>query len=217
MNRWLQCDAKQAILVCALFFFCSGCATSGYFADRGRDAADIFTFTVGKGAGLSGRAGPVHCGFYLGKDRVGLRSGEFKADWNNQPDPVWAGLFDPFLLLPGGEGVSFGEDIYIGKKPSTDGGEDISLLRGKRYYSPGVCPFIFLPQTGQEMPGKSNPYLGRLDDSSYPYHFLTQVELAVGLGLTIRVGVNPGEMLDFLLGWVGLDLYSDDLSRRRTE
>ena len=27
------------------------------------------------------------------------------------------------------------------------------------------------------------------------------------------MGVNPGEFVDFVLGWVGIDIYGDDLSR----
>ncbi len=38
----------------------------------------------------------------------------------------------------------------------------------------------------------------------------TQIELLAGLGLTVRLGFNPGELLDFLLGWTTLDLYGDD-------
>lgn len=43
-----------------------------------------------------------------------------------------------------------------------------------------------------------------------PYYY-TEVEVAVGLGGTLRVGVNPGEAVDFLLGWFRIDIYRDDL------
>jgi hypothetical protein len=37
------------------------------------------------------------------------------------------------------------------------------------------------------------------------------MELAIGVGLTLRVGFNPGELLDLLVGFASLDLYGDDL------
>jgi len=214
--RFFSIVLRQVVLIWVSVFVCAGCATSDYLANRGRDAADILTLTVGKGGGVSGRAGPIHCGLFFGVDHVGLKCGELQTDWTDQPSPVWSALFDPLLLLPGGDGVSFYEDIYLGKEKTSEEPEEISLIRGKRYYGSGVCPFVVLPLT-REYPGKRNPYSGYLDETKYPYHYLTQVELAVGLGVTIRAGVNPGELLDFLLGWIGLDLYSDDLSRLESQ
>ena len=52
----------------------SGCATH-YAGDRGRDAADIFTLTVGTGAGAKARVGPFQAGVLDQRDRFGLRGG----------------------------------------------------------------------------------------------------------------------------------------------
>lgn len=38
----------------------------------------------------------------------------------------------------------------------------------------------------------------------------TQIELALGVWVGVRVGFNPGELVDFVIGWFGLDLYDDD-------
>jgi len=40
---------------------------------------------------------------------------------------------------------------------------------------------------------------------------LTQLEVAAAVVLGIRVGVNAPELLDFILGWVSLDITEDDL------
>lgn len=40
---------------------------------------------------------------------------------------------------------------------------------------------------------------------------VTQIEVAGGVGRTIRLGFNPGEFLDFILGWTTLDIFDDDL------
>jgi hypothetical protein len=47
---------------------------------------------------------------------------------------------------------------------------------------------------------------GPISNASY----WTQIEFVFGIGGTIRLGFNPGELLDFLLGWVGIDIYGDD-------
>ena len=54
----------------------SGCAsTGGYFADRGRDAADILTIAGGLGAGAKGRVGPFALGLLYHREAIGLPGG----------------------------------------------------------------------------------------------------------------------------------------------
>ena len=36
-------------------------------------------------------------------------------------------------------------------------------------------------------------------------------DLFTALGRTLRFGFNPGELLDFILGWFTIDIYGDDL------
>jgi hypothetical protein len=42
-----------------------------------------------------------------------------------------------------------------------------------------------------------------------------QIEVAAGLGAGLRAGVNPGEALDFLLGFFTLDIFKDDFPREK--
>ena len=45
-----------------------------------------------------------------------------------------------------------------------------------------------------------------------PYY--TQCEVAVGTFFpSIRLGFNPGELLDFILGWTTIDIFRDDLEK----
>ncbi len=54
----------------------SGCANpQGYFGDRIRDAGDIFTATIGVGAGAAAKIGPLNVGLLANQDKVGLRGG----------------------------------------------------------------------------------------------------------------------------------------------
>ena len=214
-HRMAYVSVLRSIVVIVFMLSCVGCATSGYLVDRKRDAMDMVTCTVGTGLGASARVGPLHCGLLFGRDRVGIRGGEVKGRWG-RTDDLWAGLIDPLLMLPGGEGVCFYEDVFLGEEKSAENPLEISRTRGKRYFGNGVCPFIVLPQQA-ELPGRRNPYEGYLNQQQYPWHYLTAIEVSVGVGGTLRLGVNPGEMVDFLLGWFGIDIFSDDLSRRRSE
>jgi hypothetical protein len=79
----------------------------------------------------------------------------------------------------------------------------VSFDRRKAYGAVGVLVFaVPMPDEGR-----------RWYDVA-PYYF-TQVELVVGMGLSVRLGVNPGELLDFALGCLGADIYGDDIERRR--
>jgi len=57
---------------------CTACVSiKPYMVDRGRDAADIFTATVGTGAGIKARVGPFAQGVVLSRDYAGVHGGAF--------------------------------------------------------------------------------------------------------------------------------------------
>lgn len=45
----------------------------------------------------------------------------------------------------------------------------------------------------------------------YPWSYYTQTELVIGVFSRWRVGINWGELADFMLGWCNLDFFKDDL------
>jgi hypothetical protein len=45
----------------------------------------------------------------------------------------------------------------------------------------------------------------------------TQVDATLALGLSIKVGFNPGELLDFITGVFGYDLFGDDYEEKEFE
>jgi len=156
----------------------TGCAsTKAYFVDRDRDAADIFTATVGVGGGAKAQIGPLNLGlpFCASWGETGLRGGMLVSS----PDDYFGD--DGWLLFFGAEEFDLRSD-----------------LRGKS---------ISFGTIGPEPPRTHGN----------PAKF-TQIEVVVGLGGTIRLGFNPGELLDFILGWTTIDIYKDDLeSRKRKE
>ncbi len=53
--------------------------------------------------------------------------------------------------------------------------------------------------------------------SSFPWYYYTQCEVCLGVLRGVRLGVNPGELLDFLLGWTTLDTFNDDLEQMQRQ
>jgi len=180
----------RAVLLAGIFVL-SGCASpKAYFLDRGRDAMDIFTLTGGTGLGAKAQCGPIHAGLFGEHDAAGLRGGE---------------LF-----------VSQGADLweYLGPDPGDLDATVIAVQfsplgtdRGKDYYAissshpkkgrPNFLPFIVLPDTE--------------GDTASFYAFFTQIEVGAGVVVAVRAGFNPGELVDFVLGWFTVDIYGDDI------
>ena len=77
--------------------------------------------------------------------------------------------------------------------------------RGKTFSSPYL-------DTGELLPFLDLPW----DDDAECHPLIdpqwTQIDLSVGLIASVRLGFNPGELLDFIMGLAGLDLYGDDLA-----
>lgn len=54
-------------------------------------------------------------------------------------------------------------------------------------------------------------------EPTYSRSYFTQIEALVGLGVSLRLGVNPGELLDFILGWTTFDIYGDDIELNKKD
>jgi hypothetical protein len=176
----------QRFLLLALAAISTGCAsTGGYFIDRGHDAADIFTVTVGVGAGTKARIGPIQAGLLYQRDSIGLRSGAFFArrpSLSLEDDRA----LDINLLICGVESSNTGDEI---------------VRRGKEFNTFNVIVPVAIvePQSSQLNP-----------------EYFFQVEALIGLGPTVRVGLNFGELLDFLLGWTTIDIFGDDIETKNS-
>lgn len=44
--------------------------------------------------------------------------------------------------------------------------------------------------------------------------YWTQPEAVLAIGPSFRLGFNPGELIDFILGWGCIDVYGDDLEAK---
>lgn len=178
---------SRTVGIALLCTIACGCRTSRpYLVDRWRDAADILTVTVGKGYGAKARVGPVHLGAFYNRDHMGLRGGESHREWSNRT--ALPSTFDFDLTIVCGE--RFDPARFVRARD-----------RHKCFVANGAAGLSF--SKGFEGEDWS------VGDASY----YTQIEVAGGLLKTLRLGVNPGEAIDFLLGWVRIDLFDDDMNR----
>ena len=183
---------RGALCILLVAFTCSGCATSGYFVDRGRDAADIFTASLGFGGGAKVRVGPIQPAAFETVDLIGLRGGHAFLDGRKlHSNKEW---FAPIRLghvtKKGKTRMSFGAEVYA---PALDG---TTFWRRKYVEAHSPFPCVAIGSTAA---------------------YYTQIEVAAGLLLTVRLGFNPGELLDFILGWMKIDIYHDDLEYMKSQ
>jgi hypothetical protein len=192
--------AARTALVLGMLAAGSGCVSPrGYLLDRWADAKDVFTASVGTGGGARARVGPLNAGLFLNSDLAGLRGGEC---FRLSDGPLIGGDSDGVLLLFYGDQFDL---RYLAIDTSGKTGTRYQavgdrLAERHKSYQSGIMP-LPSPLTLFEFP-------------KTPYYY-TQLEVAVGVGGTLRLGFNPGELLDFLLGWTTLDIFRDDLEARR--
>ncbi len=176
--------ALTAILICTAT---CGCRSSRpYLIDRWRDTADIVTVTIGKGYGAKARIGPVHVGAFYNRDHMGLRGGESHREWSR--NTALPNTFDFDLTLVSGE--RFDPERF-----------ERTRDRHKCFVASGAACLSF--SRGFEGEDWS------VGDASY----YSQIEIAGGIFKTLRLGINPGEIADFILGWLRIDLFDDDVNR----
>ena len=180
----------QTISLAGFVILTVGCSTP-YMVDRGRDVADVFTVTVGYGVGVKARVGPLGTGLFINSDIVGLRAGTFFRIEDDSPiKPTdFTSIIPRFYMFP----IFVEEDFNLNGVPK---------LRHKDFDAVGVL-FPFYTWV-------SDPC-----DSSTRWVYNTQLEVAIGIGGTIRLGFNPGELLDCILGWTTIDMLGDDLESRK--
>ncbi len=203
--------ARTGKLACVLLFAAAlaGCAGPAYWADRRRDALDVFTFSIGDGGGIKARAGFVNIGAFYNSDFWGLRGGrrfyfppgqrfgDIQEIVSPVPLPVFGSDKVPWwIFVTSLDRLQLPPSEVVDPRRWGDPGHRDSRCKD---YQQAVMLYI--------------PFLS-FSDRLYYY---TQLEVAGGLGYTARVGFNPGELLDFVLGWTGIDIFGDDVGLPPTE
>ena len=178
---------------------------------------DIASVSFGAGLGVRAQAGPVATGLGAQMDVAGFRGGRFFCDRR------------AFDLEPLGWSVDLvlASGNLFGLRPVDGTPEPYDRIvngRGKYQgqYNPAVggvfVPFwlcgeiLDLDYYGPERTERPSPLAPNRKEARPHLPSWTHLEAAAALGVGVRLGFNPGELLDFLLGFFGVDLYGDDVA-----
>ena len=191
---------------------------STYMYQRSKDTADLFTFALqSQSYGASVRTGPLKVGInYKSNDgsSIGLRGGE----WGSFDDED----FSIFFL---------GSDILTDQKkpqPKAQPADQSQPANHTEINSEIEQLLANMPSTlklrhkdvharspfGTQIPfQKANPLFkeSKVKNKFAPIHHQTSIELSAGLYYGVKIGINIGELFDWLLGWAGADPFDDDL------
>lgn len=209
---------KKSIYILAFPLVLAAC---NYVGDRGNDAADIFTFTVGGGMGASANVGPLHAGLGAYQEWYGLRGGNVSQK---------GGLLSPIVAqTPSScatEGMlkdaspantpaltSFSPSNYVDEYglnfDYTFGSHSVLTCArtwNKIYYSydyPGHLncgiPFVTVFKTPKGFPRANAVNAAWFDINVYAAGFFG-----------FRTGINLAELTDFFIGFTTLDILDDD-------
>jgi hypothetical protein len=198
-------------LILSLVIVMTAACAHPYFEDRTSDLADILTVSAGMGVGHQARVGPVCIGLLCTEDFADWRYGKIKGRHSKN-----------FILSLEEDNREWGVK---------NGGAE----RGKDYYACGGwgykgivwaqnLPFLMSLDSVNEK-HKYEPFYvdKKLIPPANPYKmrhpvfhsYYTQIEACAGFFGTVRLGVNPGEFVDFLLGWGGIDFFDDDVEMEK--
>ena len=213
-TRILQATAPLALLTLS-----AGCQTTigSYFGNRARDFGECFALHAGFGAGLGvdvEAAGVLHVAvggaMFLRPFTLGWGYGYAYPhgslhDYSGSETAM--GSFSGFpFLVPSPHGLPmWSEYPHMSHMTPHD-------YHGCYFILPAVTDW-FIPgnvgDTYRERPGRAIVW-ARIHSFDIEASFMA-------LFIGARVGFSPGEFLDFLLGWVGIDIAEDDVGLESDE
>ena len=185
MNRKHQISVAGLTAGCLLS---SGCLCA-YWGNRWRDTKDVLTCTVGLGLGVKARVGPLQVPLIAQSDYAGMRCGECFA--SPMREDFWT------YASEAGYVVDQPIPVYLRDRDT--------LYSGHETFDPGGAA-----AERHKCENSLGMGLVTVDRDHLNRAFYTQVECVVGAIVSVRVGINPGEVADWLVGFVGIDLMADD-------
>jgi len=192
ISFWVWAVLRVQLCGTFLSMICAGCATDGYIGNRAHDAGDVFTAGVGIGGGAKVRVGPVQTGILFDIPKAGLRGGRLSV-YSEGKEEFISNNHDFQFVCFGVEGFSLTNDL---RHKSFQAGATASGEFGETY-----IPFF---------------HRVRMSDHRVNRSYYTDIQVVLAIGGSIRLGFNPGELLDFILGLFMIDIYDDDLTAHRS-
>lgn len=172
----------RSIVRLALLSALSFCGgCTSYWQDRWADAKDPFRVVALEGYGFTAKAGAFESGVASWTSLGGFSQGRVRSAGSEEVDPFYV------PLLSGVRGSELEDAEH--------------RARGK--WKGGVTTLAF-PSCNPFQPAS-------VADNTPPLEAYLDLRAGVALGAGVEVGFHPGEFVDFMLGFVGIDIFGDDL------
>ncbi len=123
--------------------------------------------------------------------------------------PIGSGLIysDSSYGLRGGEILGLSQEETADIEAGVIGIEQFDI----QCYDPNHIPNRVKTYSSMNILGVNFPVSSKTPPPPHPYYFYSQLDVAICIFGGVRFGFNVGELLDFTLGWVGIDIYGDDV------
>jgi hypothetical protein len=207
----------------ALLILMPACS-SLYWKNRLHDSMDIFTAEVStQSYGVALRAGPLKFGAHYKSPSgyaAGLRGGQSGRYYTAEFAAAFMGA-DYFQSLPFKDlekapkkdpekeaaesqlpADQAATELFNPEPALPVKSEALLYKRGKEFRA--RSPF------GSSIPIQQNRRLLYNRKELAPFYYYTQLEITLGLYGGLKLGLNAGELIDFLLGFFGVDFMNDD-------
>ncbi|MCZ6691122.1 MAG: hypothetical protein O7H41_16160 [Planctomycetota bacterium] len=195
----------QPLILIAIITVATGCQTTvgNYLGNRGRDLGECFTIQAALGVGLAVEAklaGVAHVCVGAGGPvlPLGFEYGRFNPPRIYDIVPfhsAYAGLPVSFLLGPKSHTGTRLYPLHL----SSD------FPRNEEHSCYWLLPGLFSFQ-------RDVKWIWGSQGSTWARIHAFDIEAGVFVGIIgVRAGFSPGEFVDFLLGWFGVDIAGDDV------
>ncbi len=180
---------KRGILLIAICFLCGCNSVGNYFTNRGKDFSDIVRTEVGWPAvGVHVDATPL------------ISSG---LDWW-YAGPPYGGTAGNYQTRHPDQSAFLGYSVILFHARGLDPEPDLRDPHDLEAFSPPYAATL------THIPHLLYPFDDRPNSERLEVIHWLDLELDVALGVGVRTRVSPGQLVDFIFGWLGLDLGGDD-------
>ena len=214
-TRRVRCPSRLLIPVFLIVALTTGCQTTvgNYLVNRARDLGECFLLQTGLGVGLGAdvkAAGLLHvagiAGLYVPSASLGLVYGQSRPsdEGFGETDSMEGFIGIPFSLLGGGIAH------YAWREQSGIDLDDVHVCYG---FLPGLISFTGSGEYPHEIQRAYWIWSKKMKGDAFRWARIHafDIEASVYAGIVYaRAGFSPGEFVDFLLGWIGVDIAGDD-------
>ena len=151
--------------------------------------------------------------YYVDRERDALDILSLSAEYGWGTKARFGPIGSGFIYSDSSYGLRGGEILGLSHEEAAD--IEAGIIGVEQFdiqcFYPNHIPNRDKTYSSMNIAGINFPWTFRTPPPPHPYYFYSQLDVAVCVFGGARFGFNIGELLDFALGWVGIDIYGDDV------